>query len=143
MNRINYGSVAPHVRNALLALEEQVRATSIERTLVDLVYLRVSQMNQCAYCIDMHARDLIAAGEKPQRLHLLSAWREVESFFTKRERIALAWAEAVTKLGPTDMEEAIAEFGEKGLVELNLAVATINAWNRFGVTFHLQPGKRE
>ena len=147
MNRIGYAKVAPEVSRALVALEQQVRKSSLERPLIDLVYLRVSQINGCAYCVDLHSSDLAKEGETPQRIALVTVWREAP-FFTDRERAALAWAEAVTRLGEHGVsdavyEEAKAALGDKGLVELNLAVATINAWNRFGIPFQLVPPKRE
>jgi AhpD family alkylhydroperoxidase len=144
MNRIDYKEVSPSSFRALLALEGQVRKSSLERRLVELVYLRVSQINGCAFCVDMHDKDLRAAGEKPERLALLCVWREAPSF-TPRERAALAYAEAVTTLGHDPVADAVyeaarAEFGDAGLVELTLGVATINAWNRMGIAFRSVPG---
>lgn len=147
MSRIDYATVAPEIRRAITALSELVKKSSIERRLVDLIYLRVSQLNGCAYCVDMHSHDLALAGDSWQRIILTTAWREAPAIFTKRERAALAWAEAVTKLGEHGVsdavyEEALAEFGEKGLAELNLVVITMNVWNRIGVPFHMQPKDR-
>jgi AhpD family alkylhydroperoxidase len=147
MNRIAYGKISPETNRALFALEQEVRKTELDRALVNLVYLRVSQINGCAYCVDMHTHDLAKGGETPERLALLVVWREAPHF-TKKERAALAWAEAVTKLGEHGVpdavyEEAKAEFGDKGLVDLNLAVATINTWNRFGIAFQLVPASHE
>ncbi|MFT3765608.1 MAG: carboxymuconolactone decarboxylase family protein [Minicystis sp.] len=108
------------------------------------MYLRVSQINGCAFCVDMHDKDLRAAGEKPERLALLCVWREAPSF-TPRERAALAFAESVTALGHDGVPDAVyeaarAELGDEALIALTLAVATINAWNRFGITFRSVPG---
>lgn len=144
MNRLAYKQVSPKTYEALLALEAQVRRSGLERGLLDLVYLRVSQVNGCAFCVDMHDKDLRAAGEKPERLALLVVWREAPCF-TPRERVALAWAEAVTKLGaggPGDAlyEQARAELGEAALVDLTLAVASINTWNRMNIAFGMVPG---
>jgi AhpD family alkylhydroperoxidase len=143
--RLAHRDVFPEATQALLGMEKVVRKSEFG-ALVDLVYLRVSQINGCAYCVDMHARDLRKRGESEQRLFSVVTWHEAP-FFTPRERAALAFAEAVTRLGregvPDDVyAAALGEFGEKQLVELNLAVATINAWNRFGVTFRLVPPTR-
>lgn len=147
MSRIEVPKVAPEVYRALVALSEQVKKTSIEKRLVDLVYLRVSQINGCAYCVDMHSNDLSHEGETLQRIALTTVWREVPDFFTKRERAALAWAEEVTKLGEHGVSDgtydaALAEFGEKGLAELNLVVIAMNAWNRIGIPFQMKPKDR-
>lgn len=144
MTRLKYSETSPAAYRALLTLETHVRKSGIERPLLDLVYLRVSQINGCAYCIDMHAKDLLANGETPERMALVVVWREAPNF-TPRERIALAYAEAVTRLGPNGIEDApydraLSEFGEASLVELTLAIATINAWNRLGITFQSTPG---
>jgi AhpD family alkylhydroperoxidase len=144
MKRLSYKETSPTTYRALLALEEHVRKCSLERGLVELVYLRVSQINGCAFCVDMHDKDLRAAGESPERLALLCVWHEAPSF-TPRERAALAYAEAVTRLGhdavPDDVYEAArAAFGDTGLIELTLGVAMINTWNRFGVAFRSVPG---
>lgn len=148
MARIDYPKLVPEAFQALLQLEGHVRKTSLERKLVHLVYLRVSQINGCAYCIDMHTKDLRAHGETDQRMHLLPVFREVPEMFTERERAAFAWAESVTLLteGHVPDEvfvEARKHFEERELVELNLAVATINAWNRFGVAFRPDAGNYE
>lgn len=142
--RIKYTEVAPEAFRALSALQEQVGKISLDRGLVHLVYLRVSQMNGCAFCIDMHSKDLRAAGETEQRIYLLAAHREAP-IYTDRERAAFAWAEAVTDLGAGHVpdavyEEACRHFQEKELVELTLAVATINAWNRMGIAFRTPAG---
>lgn len=145
MARIDYSKLVPDVFQALLQLEGHVRKVSLDRKLVHLVYLRVSQINGCAYCIDMHTKDLRAHGETDQRMHLLPVHHEVPNLFTDRERAAFTWAESVTLLTdghvPDEVfQEVRKHFDERELVELNLAVATINAWNRFGVAFRPDTG---
>jgi AhpD family alkylhydroperoxidase len=147
MKRIDLYKVAPEISRALAALSELIKTSSIEKRLADLIYLRVSQLNGCSYCVDLHSHDLSAGGESLQRIALTTVWREVPGIFTKRERAALAWAEEVTELGPHGVsdavyEDALAEFGEKGLAELNLVVITMNAWNRVGVPFAMKPKDR-
>lgn len=144
MNRPSYKEISPPTYRALLALEGHVRASGLDSRLIDLVYLRVSQINGCAFCVDMHDKELRAAGESNERLALLCVWREAPSF-TPRERAALAYAEALTVIGHDGMVDAVydtarAELGEAALVDLTLAVATINAWNRFNVAFQLPAG---
>jgi AhpD family alkylhydroperoxidase len=144
MNRLSFKDANPAALRALLALEGYVRKTGLEHGLLDLVCLRVSQINGCAYCVDMHGKDLLAAGEKPERLAMLCVWREAPSF-TARERAALAYAEAVTTLGREGVSDAVyeaahKEFGDAALVDLTLAVATINAWNRLNVAFQAPAG---
>ncbi|MDC3955530.1 carboxymuconolactone decarboxylase family protein [Polyangium jinanense] len=142
--RIAYQDVAPKAFRALLALAQHVRTSGLDHKLVELVNLRVSQMNGCAFCIDMHTKELRAAGETEQRLYLLSAYREAP-FYSDRERAALAWAEAVTELGKDGVSDAVYEearrhFGEAELVELTVAVIHINAWNRMNVPFRMPAG---
>ena len=144
MKRIAYKDVAPAAYRALLGLETYVQRSSLERPLAHLLYLRVSQLNGCAFCIDMHARDLRDGGESPERLALVSVFRE-SPLFTPRERAALAYAEALTELGRDGVPEAVyqqalAEFGEAGLVDLTVAVVMINGWNRVNVAFATPPG---
>jgi AhpD family alkylhydroperoxidase len=143
-SRFSYKDAAPEAHKALLALETYVRRSSLARPLADLVYTRVSQMNGCAYCLDMHTKDARAAGETEQRLYALTAWRETP-FFSDRERAALAWAEAVTALGRDLVPDAVytearRHFEERELVELTMATVTINAWNRLALAFRLEPG---
>lgn len=144
MKRLSYKDENPAALQAMLALEGHVRKSGLDRRMVELVYLRVSQINGCAYCVDMHDKDLRAAGEKPERLALLCVWREAPSF-TPRERAALAYAEAVTTLGHDGVSDAVyeaarAELGDAALVDLTLAVATINVWNRLNVAFQTPAG---
>jgi AhpD family alkylhydroperoxidase len=128
----------------MLGLETYLAGSGLEANLLHLVKMRVSQINGCAYCIDMHSKDLRAAGDTEQRLYLLDAWRE-SPFYTERERAALAWAEAVTRVTeghvPDEVyEQARAQFSEEELVNLTLAVATINGWNRLNIAFRTEPG---
>ncbi len=142
--RIEYAQVAPGALKAMRALESYVAESGLERPLIELVKTRASQLNGCAYCIDMHTQDARAAGESEQRLYALSAWRETP-FFSARERAALAWAEAITLLAetgaPDDVYElARASFTERELVDLTMAVIAINGWNRLAVGFRTVPG---
>ncbi len=142
--RINYGSVAAGVYEAMDALDRYSAACGLEEGLLHLVRLRASQLNGCAYCLDMHWKDLRALGETEQRLYSLDAWRECP-YYTERERAALAWTEAVTQIanGHAADEvhaEARAHFNEKELADLTLAIAAINAWNRLSIAARLVPG---
>jgi AhpD family alkylhydroperoxidase len=128
----------------MLGLEAYVRGSGIEHSLLELVKTRVSQINGCAYCLDMHSQDARAAGETEQRLHVLAAWREAP-FYSDRERAALAWAEALTEISVNDVtDELYAEvrqhFDEKALVDLTLAIVAINGWNRLAIPFRSQAG---
>jgi AhpD family alkylhydroperoxidase len=128
----------------MYALQAAVNASGLEPSLQELIKLRVSQINGCAFCIDMHFREAKAKGEKEERLYLLDAWRE-SPVYTDRERAALAWAEAVTLVSQTHVpdnvfKEAQAHFDENELVNLTLAVVTINGWNRFSIGFRVPPG---
>jgi len=123
---------------AQLALERAVEASGLDRSLLELVKIRASQINGCAYCLDMHTKDARARGETEQRIHLLSAWREAP-FYSDRERAALAWTEAVTRVADTGVPDAVYEatrrqFGEEELVALTWAVIAINGWNRLAVS---------
>jgi AhpD family alkylhydroperoxidase len=142
--RLNYRTQSPKGMEAMAGLETYVRNSGLEKSLLELVRTRVSQINGCAYCLDMHTKDARAAGETEQRLFTLSAWRET-SFFTARERAALAWAEAVTRIaeGPIEdplYESARQQFGEKELVDLTLTVIAINGWNRLAIPFQAEAG---
>jgi AhpD family alkylhydroperoxidase len=128
-------------------LDDYVAGCGLDRALTCLVQLRASQVNGCAYCIDMHWKDLRALGESEQRLYGLSAWRE-SPYYTGKERAALAWTEAVTWLADERVrdevyEEARVHFGKKGLADLTLAVAAINAWNRLSIAARLRAGEYE
>lgn len=153
--RMNYYSASPAGLKAMLDLQRHVAMAADHGELGDgllaLVYTRVSQINGCAYCIDMHTKDARKAGESEQRLYALSAWRETP-FYTERERAALAWAEANTLIAGNGIDDALFEatrghFSEKGLTDLTLAICTINAWNRLSISFaadagSYQPGER-
>jgi AhpD family alkylhydroperoxidase len=142
---MNYLHAAPAGYKALLGLEQYVRSSGIESKILHLVKVRASQINGCAYCIDMHTKDARSAGETEQRIYALDAWRETP-FYTDKERAALALTEAVTLIReghvPDDVfETAQAQFTEAEVVNLTLAIATINAWNRLAITFRSVPGE--
>ena len=142
--RLKSYAVAPDAYRAMRALEEYVESTGLEPALVELVKLRASYMNGCAYCVDMHTKDARAAGEREQRLYAVPVWRETP-FFTPRERAALAWTEAVTAIGvagvPDDVyAEAREHFDEAELVRLTMAVVAINGWNRLAIAFRAEVG---
>jgi AhpD family alkylhydroperoxidase len=142
--RQDYKSVAPEAYAAMLGVETYVRNSGIEKPLLELVKTRASQINGCAYCLDMHTKDARAAGESEQRLYTLSAWRETP-FFTDRERAALEWTEAVTQISGSHVSDALYErvrqyFGDKELVDLTMAVIAINGWNRLAIAFQSVPG---
>ena len=142
--RINAYEKGPKAFKALYGLGMYLAKSSIEQPLLNLIYFRVSQINGCAYCLDMHSKDLRAAGETEQRIYLLAAWREAP-FYTKREQAALAWAEAVTKVTegyvPDEVyEEAREQFSEEELIDLTLAVIAINSYNRINVAFRTTAG---
>jgi AhpD family alkylhydroperoxidase len=141
--RINYVQTSPEALRAMYGLEGFVHR-NVDHGLLHLVKMRASQINGCAYCIDMHSKDARAAGETEQRLYALDAWRETP-FYTPRERAALAWTEALTNVRDGHVpdavyEEARAEFGEEELVNLTMAVVAINAWNRIAIAFRSVPG---
>ncbi len=143
-SRMDYKNAAPGVFKAMMEMEAYVRHCGLEPALLELVKMRASQINGCAYCLDMHSKDARAAGESEQRLYALSAWRETP-FFTERERAALAWTEAVTRVSkdhvPDDVYEwARHEFSEKELADLTLAIVLINGWNRLAISFRSVPG---
>lgn len=141
--RLNPFGVAPDGYRAMSGLQGYVDACGLEHSLLELVKTRASQINGCAFCIDMHVTDAVKAGESHARLHLLNAWREAD-LYTPRERAALAWTEALTLVSEThapdeDYEEARRHFSEKELVDLSLAIVVINGWNRLSVGFRVQP----
>jgi len=142
--RIEHFKVDPGAYKAMMGLQTYVNESGIEHSLLELVKMRASQINGCAYCIDMHTKDARARGETEQRLYLLDAWREAP-FYSDRERAALAWTEAVTNLGEGHVPDAVyeqarAQFGEAELVKLTLAVIAINGWNRLNIAFRTVPG---
>lgn len=142
--RLNYAKAFPEGIHGMLNLGKVIGSSGLDPSLLELVKTRASQMNGCAYCIDMHTKDARAAGETEQRLFALSAWRETP-FFTSRERAALAWTEALTNIqqghAPDDVyEQARREFDEPQLVRLTLAITQINTWNRIAIAFRAEPG---
>lgn len=143
-SRIDSAQVSPDGAKAMYGLEDYVKHSGLEPGLLDLVKTRVSQINGCAYCLDMHTKDARARGETEQRLYALDAWRETP-FFSERERAALAWAETVTRVAETHVpdeafEHARQHFMEKELVDLTLAIVAINGWNRLAIAFRKVPG---
>jgi AhpD family alkylhydroperoxidase len=142
--RLNYAKSFPEGIHAVLNLEKVIRSSGLELPLLELVKTRASQLNGCAYCLDMHTKDARAGGETEQRLYVLSAWKEAP-FYTPRERAALAWTEAITNIqqghAPDEAyEEARREFSEAELVKLTLAITQINTWNRIAIAFRAEPG---
>lgn len=142
--RIDYRKAAPDAFKAMLDLEAGVHRGGLEKSLIELVKMRASQINGCGYCLDMHSKDARAAGETEQRLYVLPAWREAP-FYSARERVALAWTEAVTQVATNDLPDELyaqvrEEFDEKSLVELTLAIIAINGWNRMAIAFRADVG---
>jgi AhpD family alkylhydroperoxidase len=142
--RINQRKVAPGALKAMLGLERYLHKSGLDEHLLNLVNLRVSQINGCAYCIDMHSKDLRAAGETEQRLYELDAWRETP-FYSEREQAALAWAEAVTRITDGHVPDSVFaqardQFSEQELADLTLAIVAINGWNRLNIAFRTVPG---
>jgi AhpD family alkylhydroperoxidase len=142
--RMDYAAAAPGGMKALGSVYGYVAQSGLPAILVELVYLRVSQINGCAYCIDMHWKDARAAGESEQRLYGLDAWREA-SYYTDRERATLEWAEALTKVTDGHVPDAVYDavrghFSDKELADLTWAVAAINAWNRVAIAFRSEAG---
>ena len=138
-SRLNSYQAAPGVMKAMMALEAEVAQSGLEPSLVELVKIRASQINGCAFCLHMHTRDARARGETEQRIYLLDAWRE-SPLYSERERAALAWTEAVTLVSHTHVPEEVYEqaktiFTDEELVKLTLLVVAINAWNRFAIAF--------
>ena len=141
--RIDFYTASPDALKAMIALDSAVSKLPLEKNLIELVKLRASQINGCAFCIDMHTADAIKGGETPRRLFAVTAWREAP-FFTDRERAALAWTESLTLLSQTrapdeDYDRVAAQFSPKEMVDLTVAITTINAWNRLAVGFRKTP----
>ncbi len=142
--RLDYAAAAPEVRTILLDLWKKVEGLGLEPSLLHLVYLRASQINGCGFCVDMHSKDMRAIGESEERVYMTSVWRE-SALYSPRERAALAWTEAVTKLENREVpdavfEEARAQFSESDLAKLTLAIVEINCWNRMNVAFRTPAG---
>lgn len=145
--RLDYAAVAPGAMKAMYGLHAYINTTELEPPLLELVRLRASQINGCAYCIDMHSKDARAGGESEQRLYALNAWRETP-FYSQRERAALEWAEALTLISETRVPDEVYDavrrhFTEKELADLTLAVVLINGWNRFAISFRDEAGTYE
>jgi AhpD family alkylhydroperoxidase len=142
--RIDAAKVAPGVYRAMLGLEKYLHDCGLETELLDLVKMRASQINGCAFCLDMHSKDARAAGETEQRLYVLSGWREAP-FYSERERAALAWTEALTLIAdghaPDDIYQQVRrQFSDKELVDLSLAIVAINGWNRLAIGLRAEVG---
>jgi AhpD family alkylhydroperoxidase len=142
--RLDFARIAPEAVRAQLGLEAYVRGSGLEPSLIELVKLRASMINGCAYCVDMHTKDARFAGEREQRLYAVSVWREAP-FFTPRERAALSWTDALTDIAHRDVtddlfREVRSHFSETELVDLTMAVVTINGWNRLAVSFRTPVG---
>jgi AhpD family alkylhydroperoxidase len=143
-NRIDYAKISPAGYKAFGGVYVHVQNSGLSKDLINLVYLRVSQINGCAYCIDMHSRDLLKSGVAIDKLVLVPVWREAGAVFSPRERASLAWAETVTRVAETgvpdaDYEAAAAEFGDKELADLTYAIVLMGAFNRLGITFRTPP----
>ena len=144
-SRLDWFTAVPAAAQALLHVQDFVNKSGLEPKLLELVKLRASQINGFAYCIDMHTKDARAAGETEQRLYLLDAWHEAAHLYSERERAAIAWTEALTRLGeahvPDDVYAQVrARFSDAELVTLTLAVTAINSWNRMNIAFRVQAG---
>lgn len=144
VQRIDYNQVAPAGVKALGGVYSYVMQSGLPTELVELVYLRISQINNCAYCLDMHTRDLIKKGVAIEKLALVQAWQEGGHLFDKRERAALAWAESVTKVSTTGVPDDVYQlahsvFEEKELVDLTIAISLMNAYNRMAISFRNTP----
>jgi AhpD family alkylhydroperoxidase len=142
--RLDYNQIAPSGAKALGGVYGYVAQSSLAGELVDLVYLRVSQINNCAYCLDMHTRALLKRGVKVEKLALVQAWEEGGSLFSNIERTALAWAECVTRVAETGVPDSAYEaarevFDEKQLVDLTIAISVMNAYNRMAISFRNTP----
>ena len=142
--RAPYSQLGKDAVAALVKLEAYVRHSGLEESLLELVKTRASQINGCAFCLDMHSKDALAAGETAQRLLVLDAWREAP-FYSERERAALEWTEALTLISQNDVPDALYErvrqqFSEQELVDLTFAVTAINSWNRLAIGFRTEVG---
>jgi AhpD family alkylhydroperoxidase len=143
-SRIDAAKAAPGAFHAMLGLEKYLHNCGLETSLLDLVKMRASQINGCAYCLDMHSKDARAAGEREQRLYLLNAWRET-TFYSERERAALAWTEAVTLVSESHVPDEVynevrQHFSDQELANLTLAIVAINGWNRLAFSFRSEVG---
>lgn len=142
--RLDFAKAAPGAYRAMSQLEQYIRNCGLERSLIELVKIRASQINGCAYCLDMHTKDARAAGESEQRIYLISAWREAP-FYSERERAALEWTEALTLIAENEVSDELYErvkphFTDEELVNLSLAIVTINGWNRLAISSRSEVG---
>jgi AhpD family alkylhydroperoxidase len=142
--RIDFRKVSPRAVQAMLGLQNYVNASGLEHSVLELVKMRTSQINGCAYCLDMHSKDMRAAGETEQRIYLLNAWRET-SLYTPRERAALEWTEAMTLVSETHVPDSAyaavrEQFSEEEIVNLSLAIVAINGWNRLCIGLRVEAG---
>lgn len=145
--RLNYAQLSPQQFKALMAFSEEVKNGSIESSIIDLVDIRASQLNGCTFCLDMHVKEATIHQERPLRLHHIASWRESQ-LFSPRERAALAWTEALTKLSDTGVPDELYErvrgqFSEKEITDLTFQIMAINAWNRVSVAMRSVPGSAD
>ena len=145
--RLDYAKVSPELTKAYYAFSMASKASGLGQTLIDLINLRASQLNGCAFCVDMHSKEAKIHGERELRLYHLAVWRE-SSLFDARERAALEWTEALTRLEPHGVPDAVydavrAQFDEKEIAALSFAVMAINGWNRLSIGFRAEPGSRD
>ena len=145
--RLDYSQIAPEALKGMLELEKYVSNSGLEKTLYELVKIRASQINGCAYCLDMHTKDARKAGETEQRLFTLSAWRETP-FYSERERAAFQWTEALTLISENNVSDSLfnsvsKHFDQEELVALTMAIVAINGWNRLAIGFRTVPGTYE
>lgn len=145
--RININTTEPHAYKAMLALEGYLAQAEISKTIKELIKIRASQINNCAYCLAMHTKDAIKYGESTERLFILSAWHEAESHFTEEERVALKMTEEITQISQHGLsdetyQKASKFFSEKQIAEIIMAIVTINAWNRIAISTQLQIGEQ-
>ena len=143
-SRLNYLEVARQAMKGMIELEKYVHDSGLDRKLYELVKIRASQINKCAYCLDMHTKDAREAGESEQRIYALSAWQETP-FFTEKERAALEWTEALTLISENDISDSLynatrKHFNEDEVVALTMAIIAINGWNRLAISFRSVPG---
>jgi len=144
--RININTVEPHAYKAMFALEGYLAQAEISKILKELIKIRASQINNCAYCLAMHTKDALKYGETAERLFIVSAWHEAESFFTEEERVALKMTEEITQISQHGLsdetyQKALTVFSEKQIAEIIMAIVTINAWNRIAISTQLQIGE--
>ncbi|MFS8112288.1 carboxymuconolactone decarboxylase family protein [Rhizobium jaguaris] len=145
--RLNFAQLSPDLFKGLMTLSNEVKKGSIEQSILDLVDIRASQINSCAFCLDMHSKEATIHGERPLRLYHIAAWRE-SNLFSPRERAALAWTEAVTKMPeggiPDELYERVrGQLSEKEVSDLTFQIMAINAWNRASVAFRAVPGSAD